>query len=160
MVSAAATWSDVQETLAQRVGELRSQTPTIPLLIRWTLSAAEASVDAESLGSMAGKASAWLKKQFGYQSELCWPVAVSVDAHDRIPASSYEEDTLLGDYLRAVRSMRQDHQQTALESPCLPQQLPSELAWITDLSDEEVRSDVMREAASVGAALLRGEKAI
>lgn len=160
MVSAAAGWNDLQELLAQRVGEMRSQTPTIPLLVRWTLTTADNGVDPESVRALATKSSNWLKKQYGYHAEPCWPISVSVDAHEQIPASSYEEDTLLGDYLRSVRAMQEDRQLTALESPCMPDRLSGDLQWLADLSDTTLRSQVLREAADLGSALLRGEKAI
>ncbi len=160
MVSAAASWSDLQDILSQRVGELRSQAPAIPLLVRWTLTAADGAVDARTVRAMADKSTAWLKKQFGYHSEPCWPVSVQVDAHQRIAASDYEEDTLLGDYLRTVRAMREDRQLEVLESPCIPARLPEDLQWLADLSDSSTREQVLRDAAALGAALLRGEEAI
>ncbi len=120
LVSAAASWDDLQDILAQRVGEMRSQTPTLPLLVRWTLAAADGGVDREALAALGTKASNWLKKQFGYQSEPCWPVSVVVDAGTQIPASAYEEDTLLGDYLRAVRAVQEDRQLAVIDSPCVP----------------------------------------
>ncbi len=160
MVSAAASWTDLQDILSQRVGELRSQTPAIPLMVRWTLTAADGSVDADTVRDMAENSSTWLKKQFGYHSEPCWPVSVDVDAHQQIPASAYEEDTLLGDYLRSVRAMQEDQQLATLESPCIPAQLPEDLQWLADLSDTTTRDQVLRDAAALGSALLRGEKAI
>ncbi len=160
VISAAAGWNDLQDILAQRVGELRSQAPAIPLLVRWTLTAADNSVDIGELRTMAGKSINWLKKQFGYKSEPCWPVSVTVDAQDRITAASYEEDTLLGDYLRSVRAMQEDRQLAVLESPCIPDPLPEDLQWLADLSDGPSRSEVLREATGLGSALLRGEKAV
>lgn len=160
MVSAAASWSDLQDILAQRVGEMRSQTPSIPLFVRWTLTAADGFVDTGSLRGLADRASEWLKKHYGYNAECCWPVSVTVDVHQQIPASAYEEDTLLGDYLRSVREMCDGGHLTVLESPCVPQPFPDELRWLTDLSDATTRDEVLREATTMGAALLRGEKVI
>jgi hypothetical protein len=160
MVSAAASWNDLQELLSQRVGEMRSQTPTIPLLVRWTLAAADNSVDAAALSTLAAKSLTWLKKQYGYHSEPCWPVSVRTDVQRHISASEYEEDTLLGDYLRAVRAVREEQQVSIAQSPCVPDQLPGDLQWLADLSDAATCNGVLREATGLGAALLRGEKAI
>ena len=55
LVSAAATWNDLQELLSQRVQEMRSQTPTLPLFVRWTLAAADGAVDADVVRGMAGR---------------------------------------------------------------------------------------------------------
>ncbi|MFO7905038.1 MAG: DNA repair exonuclease [Pirellulaceae bacterium] len=158
MVSAGAGWSDLEDMLAQRVGEIRSQTPSIPLLVRWTFTAADGSVDPEAMATIANKASKWLKKQYGYHAESCWPVSVDVEVREPIPASAYEEDTLLGDYLRSVRDLQDGHRLATLESPCIPRHLPEDLHWLTDLSDSKARGDVLTEATHLGAALLRGEK--
>ncbi len=160
MASAAASWDDITDLLSQRIQELRSQTPGTPLLIRWTFAAADITVDREKLRQLAERAMAWLKKQQGSPTESCWPVSVEVDAHQPIPASAYDEDTLLGDYLRSVRQLQENWQQDKWESNCGESLLSSELRWVADLSDPSVRLQVLREATVLGSALLRGEKVI
>ncbi|MFW6170017.1 MAG: metallophosphoesterase family protein [Planctomycetota bacterium] len=157
-VPAGGGWSELEDILAQRVGEIRSQMPTIVLLVRWTFTAADGFVDPEATATIANKASNWLKKQYGYHAESCWPVAVDVDVHQPIPASAYEEDTLLGDYLRSVRELRDGGRLATVESPCIPRHFSEELHWLTDLSDSKTRGEVLTEATHLGAALLRGEK--
>ena len=85
---------------------------------------------------------------------------MEVEVPDRITAASYKEDTLLGDYLRAIRQL-QDNPRAAGVEPL------SDLAaggpdtpWVADLSDPAVRGPVLQEAAEMGAALLRGEKSV
>lgn len=160
MVSAESGWSELEDILAPRVGEIRSQTPNIPLLVRWTFTAANGSVEPEAMARIANKASTWLKKQYGYDAESCWPVSVEIDVHQPIPASAYEEDTLLGDYLRSAGELRDGQRLATLESPCVPRHLPEDLDWLTDLSDFKARGEVLTEATRLGAALLRGEKPV
>ncbi len=158
MISAAAAWDDVTDVLCQRVQEMRSQTPAIPLLVRWTLAAADVSVDTNTMRHLAERALVWLRKQHGSQSEPCWPVSVEVDTHQQMLASAYEEDTLLGDYLRSVRQLQEDRQLSLLEPWGEAELLHSELQWIVDLSEATTRARVLREATALGSALLRGEK--
>ena len=158
MISAAAAWDNVTDMLSQRVQEMRSQTPTIPLLVRWTFAAADVSVDADTMRQMAERAVVWLRKQYGSQSEPCWPVSVDVDSHQPIHVSAYEEDTLLGDYLRSVRQLQEDWPTAVLDPFGHARQLSSDLQWVTDLTESATRAQVLREATVLGSALLRGEK--
>ena len=78
----------------------------------------------------------------------------------QIPPSSYEEDTLLGDYLRSVRRLQDEQQLSVLQPLRVPDELRDDLQWLADLSDATTRTQVLRDATVLGAALLRGEKAI
>jgi hypothetical protein len=64
----------------------------------------------------------------------------------------------LGDYLRSVRALQEQPEANALRWPDLPASMRGELEWIMDLSDAATHQQVLREAAGLGAALLRGEK--
>ena len=139
---------------------MRLQTPAIPLFVRWTFAAADVSVDTDLLRQIARRALSWLRKQYGNQSEPCWAVSVEADVHQRIAPSAYEEDSLLGDYLRSVRRMQEDWPLSHLNPLGDKRQLGSDLQWISDLSDAAMRTQILREATALGCSLLRGEKVI
>jgi DNA repair exonuclease SbcCD nuclease subunit len=158
LVSPTATWDDVVAQLAERIQDLRSQTPANPLLVRWTLVGADVEVVTTSLREFAERADKWLRKQFATQPEPCWPVSIEVEVPDRITAASYKEDTLLGDYLRAIRQMQDNPKSPEWDrlgdlAACQPG-----AQWVADLSEPGVRAKVLQEAAEMGAALLRGER--
>jgi hypothetical protein len=163
LVSPTASWDDLATQLTERIQDLRTQTPSHPLLVRWTLVAADVEVVSTSLRELAERGEKWLRKQFAGQPEPCWPVSVGVEVPDRITAASYKEDTLLGDYLRAIRQM-QDNPKSP-EWDRLGDLAAGDLAacgpdgsWVADLSEPGVRAEVLQEAAELGAALLRGER--
>ena len=107
MISAAAAWDNVTDILCQRVQEMRSQTPAIPLLVRWTLAAADVSVDTDTYTSPGGACPYLVAKQYGSQSEPCWPVSVEDRSHRPVSAG-VRRGHVLGDYLRAVRRLGED----------------------------------------------------
>ena len=158
LVSPTATWDDVCTQLAERTQEMRSQTPANPLLVRWTLVAADVEVMSTALRELAERSEKWLRKQFVGQPEPCWPVSIEVEVPDRITAASYKEDTLLGDYLRAIRQLQENPKAPEWEHLSELAERAASAAWVADLSDPEVRAGVLQEAAEIGAALLRGER--
>jgi hypothetical protein len=157
LVARSAAWEDVTTKLSERLHDLRSQTPDGPLLVRWTLVATDGGEASPGLSELAQRAEKWLRQQSNGQAEPCWPISVDVEWADRLSTASYKEDTLLGDYLRAIRTMQED--------PAAVREVLSQIAgsvpaarWVADLSDADVRREVMQDAAELGAALLRGEK--
>ena len=157
MVSAGSQWDDLSDLLAERVQEARSQCPSRPLLVRWTLVAADATVEAGRLQQTADRAAKWLRKEYGEQADPCWPVSVEVEVPEQISAVSYEEDSLLGDYLRSIRQLREDSVKPVFDSVMGARGTDPAASWVADLSDSATREQVLREAAELGAALLRGE---
>ena len=79
---------------------------------------------------------------------------------ERITAASYKEDTLLGDYLRAIRQLQDTPRPADLSAVSALGAGAPEMQWVADLSDPTVRAQVLQEAAEMGAALLRGEKTV
>jgi DNA repair exonuclease SbcCD nuclease subunit len=158
LVSPTATWDDVCGQLAERIQEMRSQTPANPLLVRWTLVAADVEALSTALRELAERSEKWLRKQFVGQPEPCWPVSVEVEVPDRITAASYKEDTLLGDYLRAIRQLQENPKAPEWEHLSDLTERTADTAWVADLSDPEIRESVLQEAAEMGAGVLRGER--
>ena len=77
-----------------------------------------------------------------------------------IKAASFKEDTLLGDYLRAIRQLQENPKAPEWEHLSDLTERTADGSWIADLSDSEIRASVLQEAAEMGAGLLRGERII
>ncbi|MHB8953359.1 MAG: metallophosphoesterase family protein [Pirellulaceae bacterium] len=158
LVSPTSSWDDLVAQLTERIQDLRSQTPANPLLVRWTLVAADVEVMSVTLREFAERAEKWLRKQFSTEPEPCWPVSIGVEVPDRITAASYKEDTLLGDYLRAIRQMQDNPKSPEWDRLADLAACEPGAQWVADLSQPGVRGEVLQEAAEMGAALLRGER--
>ncbi len=157
LVSAGAPWEGLEQKLSERMQDLRAQQPSGPLLTRWTLVATDVAEGPAVWREWARRTEQWLRTQAAGQADPCWPLSVEVETPDRITAASYKEDTLLGDYLRAIRRLQDDPQPGDLSGVSDLVASTAHLHWLGDLSDGEVRARVLQEAAELGAALLRGE---
>jgi hypothetical protein len=77
-----------------------------------------------------------------------------------LPPECYEHDSLLGDYLRAIRKLQIDETQRIDLTDYLEGRESEEpLAGWPDLSDPGERRRVLRRAATLGIDLLTGEGA-
>jgi hypothetical protein len=103
----------------------------------------------------------WLRTEFGRAQPVVWTTELRVETTADLPAESYEEDTILGDFLRAVR----EHQQNERLSLSLANYLPDRgqnrsLAAVLDTGEGVSRQSLLEEAAALGADLLRGEEVL
>jgi len=101
----------------------------------------------------------WLRDQFGGAATAAWSVSLELEPPDSLPQQWTEEDSILGDFLRvAKRYQDQPDKGLDLEQYVLDRYVPPELAAVMNLKDETTRNRVLREAAILGADLLRGDE--
>ncbi|MEO1972759.1 MAG: hypothetical protein ABGX07_14465, partial [Pirellulaceae bacterium] len=76
---------------------------------------------------------------------------------ENLPAAWYDEDTILGDFLRSVRRMQADNEPLGLEEFLEDRSQADALADEAVLNDATQREQVLRDVAILGADLLRPE---
>ena len=153
-------WDDVVAQLAERIQDLRSQTPANPLLVRWTLVAADVEVVSTSLRELAERSREVVAQTVcrrspnhagRFRSRWKFPIGLR-----RLPTRKTRcWATTCGRSARC-RTTRSRRSGTAwVIWPRAQRRAPQ---WVADLSDPGVRAQVLQEAAEMGAALLRGER--
>ena len=101
----------------------------------------------------------WLRDEFGEGKPPLWSVALQLEAPTGLPPEWCEEDSILGDYLRVVQQYETDPaRELALQETILEGDAPPELGTALALRDAAQREQVLREAALLGADLLRGDE--
>ena len=90
-----------------------------------------------------------------------WTESFSVDTPVVYPAGWYEEDTVLGELLRAVQHFQNaSDEPVELEDWDADTPLSPELANALLISGTADRENVLRQVAALGADLLRGDRAL
>ena len=93
----------------------------------------------------------WLRQEFGQLHGSLWTTSLDIEAPRSLPTEWYEEDTILGDYLRALSGFQGD---TSMSLP-----LGNYLAettegkeWMVDLArlPKETRASILHRAALMG----------
>jgi hypothetical protein len=107
-----------------------------------------------------GEWSSQLQRELNQHSGIApvWNVSVEPVTVEQLPGHWYEEDTILGDFLRAVRSFTDEMQSMRLNEFVGQRDLDASLHDLLLVSDAE-REQMLCDVALLGAELLRGEAA-
>ena len=139
-----------------RVAELANEHAGRHLLIAWTLwmPAGQPPINLGNPEALLQK----LRREHGLGNPAAWTTRLTTAAPSSYPKSWREEDTILGDFLRATKKLR-----TAANLSLMPQTeehggLPKTLAdTLGDLPADQ-RTDTIDAATLMGVELLRGGK--
>jgi DNA repair protein SbcD/Mre11 len=154
----ATTRAELESLLRERLRVLVETSPKIDLLVSWTIAgdgALRAQLRRENL---TGEILASLRSEFGAARPAAWSVALEVEPTG-VPAAWYDQETILGDFLRAVRQLEMGPAESLeLEAYLGESQQAGAVASVLSLGDKSARQRVLREAARLGADLLSGEE--
>ncbi len=158
VISESLTKSDLQRLLRDRMQALVAEVGDRVLLVRWRLEASGRLAGTLRHGGLADDLATELRTEYGHRRYPAWTVSVDIEPPASLPVEWYEEDSILGDFLRSVR----DHEQGKLEPLRLSSYLSDEQAVgsygrALEIGDPAARARLMRRAAILGVDMLRGE---
>ncbi len=149
----------LKSRLAERMQSLVDDAPGVDLLVSWAVAAEGSLRNGLRLRGQTGKITEGLRSQFGYGPPAAWSLSIQVELAEGLPEEVYEEDTIRGDFLRAVRDLQ--------HSPTEPLDLVTYLGEphlrgpfhaLARVDEPATRERLLREAAELGAELLGGEE--
>jgi DNA repair exonuclease SbcCD nuclease subunit len=148
---------DIRQMMRNRLSKTNAA-PDRPSLITWTITG-PGRFDSPLVARQAREELlAWVRKEFGTGSPPAWSLEVEIEPPEEITDNWCDDDSLLGDFLRTVRDQMQSETKTIDLQATLPQRpLPRALREALSALDAEEAMTVLREAAVLGADLLRGE---
>ncbi|QDV13985.1 putative metallophosphoesterase YhaO [Rosistilla oblonga] len=151
------TASDLRSLLSQRIARLQHEHGDRHLLVGWEI---HLGADSPMGAGDPTELLSWLRREFGHGSPAAWSVKLDVIAPPQFPQSWLEEDTILGDFLRAAGTHRKtggrDLQLASLteEHPGLAPAMEAALVE----ADPASRAATLDHATLLGVELLRGGK--
>jgi len=154
------TRDGLKATLRERLQSLADASPDVVLLISWTLTGTGALMGSLRSGPLAAELLAGLQSEFGHATPARWSLSIQCEPAARLPDDWYEQETFLGDYLRALRHYQVNvSEPLALDAYLDERQRAGTLGSLAQFDDPAARERILREAAQLGADLLRGEEA-
>jgi DNA repair protein SbcD/Mre11 len=152
------------ENLASRLRErllaMVEASPTTALLVSWTLAGRGSLMTQLRRSKAAADLLEGLRADFGRKSPAAWSVSLEVELPESLPPEWYEQETIRGDFLRAVRQLQMNPSEPlALDSYMAETHLAGVLSGMAGFSSKAIRDRVLREAAALGVDLLSGEEA-
>ncbi len=148
---------ELYRLMAERVTHLTSATPDRQLMIEWTIDVDDTLTQELVGGDLSASLTQRLNEQFGKRRPCAWTYLLKPEPHSDVAAELYEEDTILGDFLRSLRDYR-SHSSKKLDMANLlsSEALASELGRALHIDDGLSREQLLRQVAQIGVHMLGG----
>jgi len=171
------------DELRQRLKNYREVQKADDLLINWLVDVPPGQL-AHHLrrGGLTNDLLSELRAMYGQDEPMTWSASISVLLPERLPKAQYEQQTILGDFLRSVKHFQDNPQELIHLSGYIPQNWEHEetiknllLAekvtdeitnaedtepkerWVQSPARTETQQRVLREAAMIGLELFRSQ---
>jgi DNA repair exonuclease SbcCD nuclease subunit len=152
-----ATRESLETILGERIRTMLAASPNVDLLISWTLGGSGPLVGQLRGGAIHEEVLDWLRVEHGLASPAAWSVSLEIEPPANLPAKWYEQETILGDFLRAIKQYEVNAAEPLeLDAYMAEPHLAGALAAAVRIGDQTARLHVLREAALLGVELLSG----
>lgn len=149
---------NLKQLLASRISRLLAENGERHLLIGWELHPA----NAESLIGVGDPSEllTWLRRDFGNANPSAWSVSLDIHPPQKYPKQWQEEDTILGDFLRAAERHRRTQGRDLNLLPMTEEHDGLSTTTTSMLADADPtqRGKLLGDATLIGVDLLRGGK--
>jgi exonuclease SbcD len=147
----------VKNRLGEHALQLMAEHPGQTVLCRWRLVNGGGD-SAPQIYGMEWRAALleWLRVEFGRSGDSLWSISLEEGSSENFPNEWYEEDTLLGEYLRAIGRYQCDRDLRLNLQNYLKDDVPR---WETDgmaIVNEQQRDEILSEASLLGVECLGG----
>jgi DNA repair exonuclease SbcCD nuclease subunit len=152
----------LEAIFTQRIHSLAAESKT-DRLVTWTIGGSGPPPASGYLaelrrGKLRGELLEWLRIEHGLSTPFIWTVGIELEPQNALPASLYEQETILGDFLRALRELELDPQQPLDLEPLLADgQAAGVFSQAVAIADGATRKRVLHEAALLAVELLGGD---
>ncbi len=152
-----ATVNDIRGVLGNRIARLLHDNGSRHLIIGWDIA-----VSAESIQVVGDPAEllAWLRRDYGHATPCAWTARLRIRPPKKYPKNWCDEDTILGDYLRASERHAKAGGRDLNLAPFTEEYAGLSKSIASMLADAAVasRGELLDEATLIGVECLRGGK--
>jgi len=159
VVNEPTTQEQLHQVMVERVTEMASDPFGPDLLVRWTITGSRPLAAELRRGKLATELLSRLRSEFAGKRPSVWTVSVEPEQSAGVPAELYEEETLLGEFLRTVQHYVDEPEAPLNLEPYLAERhVAGSLTSAVSLEDPAVRQKVLAEVARLGAELLHPQE--
>jgi hypothetical protein len=150
--------NELKESLGERALKIMVDLPDRLALVHWhLLPSGDFNPQFRNRESVAAVLD-WLRNEFGRGELGIWSTDLTIEPPANLPTSWYEEDTILGEYLRAVGRYQSDETLNISLHEYLPVADENHLlAGVARVAGER-RGEVLRQVAMMGVEYLAGDQ--
>ncbi|MGE0606886.1 MAG: exonuclease SbcCD subunit D [Pirellulales bacterium] len=144
--------------LSARLEHLRAECPQVALMVRWHIDANPRVLSQIRSGKQGQELLDRLRRKFGHESPAAWSVSLEAIGEVEVSPVWYEQENMLGDFLREVRRLQRDEESPLDLSGFLEESVVDPaLSDLMQVSDPAARRRVLGHVATLGVDLLATE---
>ncbi|MBM4001344.1 MAG: hypothetical protein FJ297_17725 [Planctomycetes bacterium] len=147
--------SEVSRILRERARQIAGESGERTVLVQWDVETGCRTAADLRHGPLAQEVMRDVQPSGG--AHAVWTIGIEPRIQGELPAHWSEEDTILGDYLRAIREYGEDSQPLMLGEFLGSREPDGMLRDLLQIAESSERREFLREAALLGADLLRGD---
>lgn len=148
----------LREEIRHRMITFQSVQDQYDLLIRWSIDGSQELENQLRKTNALDQLCEELRHEYGMDEPYGWTVSVKTVVPENFPPEYYDEETLLGDYLRKVREFQTEEKELpSLEALIPPEESVKAVAEKLLRGDPKTRDDFLRDVAELGVDLLMPE---
>jgi DNA repair exonuclease SbcCD nuclease subunit len=155
-VDESTTREQLFQILDERAGELLSDPFGPEWIVRWTVAGSRQLADRLRAGNWSADVVARLRTEHAAKRPGAWTTTVGAPTPEDLSPELYDEETLLGEFLRTARHY-QEHpdERLALDGFLAERHAAGSLGPLASVDEPAARRRVLAEAAALGVELLR-----
>ena len=152
--------ADLKKVLGERARKIASDTTDQVVLASWYLTTTGEFSPSLRKTDLNKRLTDWLRDEFGRGDNIVWTTKLTVEPPNNLPSSWYEEDTILGEYLRAIGRYQSDDSLNLSLHEYMPEGSHADALSGLGRVIKDRRQDVLRKAALLGVEYLGAHKEI
>jgi DNA repair protein SbcD/Mre11 len=150
---------DLEAILRQRITQVQQASGETDVLVSWTIAGSGPLLGQLRRGRLSGELLEALRAEYGHGPPAVWSVSLEAEPAAVLPLEWYEQQTIRGEFLRAVRHYQMNPDEPIdLESYLAEEHLSGTLGDMVAVSSPATRDSVLLEAAMLGVDLLSPEE--
>ena len=149
---------DLRKLFAERALKIASDAPEQTVLVHWHIATTGDFNPALRKTDVTDRMREWLRDEFGRGEKGIWTTQVSIAPPASLPATWYEEDTILGEYLRAVGRYQSDDSLNLSLHEYMPPTVEGDALSGLGRVVQERRAEVLQLTALLGVEYLGAHK--
>ncbi len=154
-VNDSTTSEQLQQIVCERMGELGGDPFGPDLLIHWTIVGSRPLAAQLRRGKLSAEMTTRLRADYQATRPAAWTVAVEPDTAAAMPDDLYQQDTVLGEFLRTVQQyVEHPEEELSLEPYLAQRHLAGSLGAAVAFDGPAARRCALAEVARLGAELL------
>lgn len=150
--------SELRKILSERATRIMADTIGRVALVPWHMTPAGDFNPALRHHDFSARMLEWLRDEFGRGESGIWSTHFTIEAPTNLPTSWYEEDTILGEYLRAIGRYQSDESLNISLHEYLPDDVENKELTGAARVVHERREEVLRQTALVGIDYLAADR--